>query len=174
MLSMRLRGMVLAAALAGAYFGGTSFADTLEFADGRKLENCYVRDEGTRILVWRQLADVGQPPEAFPRSAVKSYQIERGPEWDRKPDLPDLSVTFIEVDPKNYSLHGRIQVDQFGRPLPAGGLKEPGHTRLHGTQQNHRGRPHQLSPRRGTDAYGPREERRLRPGRPVPLHLPGR
>ena len=120
MLSMRLRGMVLAAALAGAYFGGTSFADTLEFADGRKLENCYVRDEGTRILVWRQLADVGQPPEAFPRSAVKSYQIERGPEWDRKPDLPDLSVTFIEVDPKNYSLHGRIQVDQFGRPLPTG------------------------------------------------------
>jgi hypothetical protein len=63
---------------------------------------------------------VGQPPEAFPRSAVKSYQIERGPEWDRKPDLPDLSVTFIEVDPKNYSLHGRIQVDQFGRPLPTG------------------------------------------------------
>jgi hypothetical protein len=148
MLSMRLRGVAFsAAALAVGCFTGHAFADTLELADGRKLENCYVRDEGTRVLVWRQLADVGRQPEAFPRSAIKKYEIQRGPEWDRKPDLPDLSVTFIELDPKCYSLQGRIEYDKTGRPLPTGApaLKNQGmrdymepHKIIEGVRTNYR------------------------------------
>lgn len=95
-------------------------ADTLELADGTKIENCYVRDEGTRLLVWSSMAEVGAGAREYPRSAIKGYKIERGEEWDRKPELPDLSVTYIEMNPKLAGLHGAVQYDDFGRPRIAG------------------------------------------------------
>ncbi|MCH8274476.1 MAG: hypothetical protein IH851_06785 [Armatimonadetes bacterium] len=96
-------------------------ADTLELTDGTVIENCYVRDDGVRLLLWRSLQDVGGPGEAIPRSRVKSFKIERGDDWDAHPDLPDLSVTFIELNPKLAGLHGLVQYDKWGRPKPGGG-----------------------------------------------------
>ncbi|MGD8452620.1 MAG: CARDB domain-containing protein [Phycisphaerae bacterium] len=98
-------------------------ADTLELNDGQKIENCYVRDEGVRLTVWHNLADVGGPPRIYPRSQVKSWQVDRGEDWDRRPDQPDLTVTFIEITPKLASLHGRIQYDEFGRAWIGGDSK---------------------------------------------------
>lgn len=94
--------------------------DTLELADGRVIKNCYVRDEGVRITVWESLDDVGDPPRIIPKSEVKSWKMERAEPWDRKPPLPDLTLTFIEVQPKLASLHGRIQYDKFGRAWVGG------------------------------------------------------
>ncbi len=95
-------------------------ADTLELTDGTRIENCYLRDEGTRLLVWESMRDVGAGAREYPRSAIKGYKIERGEEWDRKPELPDLSVTYIEMNPKLAGLHGAVQYDAFGRPRIAG------------------------------------------------------
>lgn len=102
---------------------GVGRADTLELADGTVLRDCYVRDEGTQYVVWKSLADVGRPPTPYPFSAVKSVKIERGPDWDRRPALPDLSVTFIEITPKLAGLHGRVQYDELGRPWIGGDSK---------------------------------------------------
>lgn len=103
-----LAGLMLLPALA--------LADRVEFADGRVLTGVYVRDEGIRIGIWRSLEAVARPPEFFPRSAIRSYTIERGPEWDARPRLPDLSVTFIELNPKLAGLHGVVDYDRFSRP----------------------------------------------------------
>jgi hypothetical protein len=97
-----------------------ALADTLELADGTKIDNCYVRDEGTRLLVWSNLSEVGAAAREYPRSAIKSYKIERGDAWDRKPELPDLSVTYIEMTPKLAGLHGVVNYDAFGRPSIGG------------------------------------------------------
>lgn len=97
-------------------------ADRLELADGTVLENCFVRDEGIRVLVWEKMADVGTPRiKVYPRSQVKGYKIERDESWDVHPPLPDLSVTFIEMNPKLAGLHGRVNYDQYGRPSIGGG-----------------------------------------------------
>ncbi|MCX7004592.1 MAG: hypothetical protein NTV22_15145 [bacterium] len=95
-------------------------ADVLIMADGRVISNCYVRDWGTCIDVWPTLAAVGTPPITHPRSAIKSYTVARDAAWDAKPALPDLSVTFIELNPKLPGLHGNIQYDDYGRPTIAG------------------------------------------------------
>lgn len=92
-------------------------ADTLEFADGRILNNCFIRDEGVRILVWENMSEVGGPAKPYPRSQVKSYKIERDASWDEHPNLPDLSVTFIEMNPKLAGLHGSVDYDKWGRPI---------------------------------------------------------
>lgn len=92
-------------------------ADTLKLKDGREKKGVYVRDEGIRIQVWQLLQEVGSPGFlTYPRSTIESYTIERGEEWDKKPNLPDLSVTFIEINPKLAGLHGRVSYDIFGRP----------------------------------------------------------
>jgi hypothetical protein len=99
-----------------------AFADRLELKDGTVVENCFVRDEGTRVLVWESMADVGTSNwKIYPRSQVKGYKIERDESWDAHPNLPDLSVTFIEMNPKLAGLHGRVNYDKFGRPSPGGG-----------------------------------------------------
>ncbi|GMV37027.1 MAG: hypothetical protein AMXMBFR61_15350 [Fimbriimonadales bacterium] len=91
-------------------------ADTLELKDGTILQGCYVRDEGIRYTVWENLEKVGSPPRVIPRSAVKSVKIERPDEWDVKPNLPDLTVTYIEMNPKLAGLHGKVNYDVYGRP----------------------------------------------------------
>ena len=95
-------------------------ADTLEYADGTVQKDCFVRDEGIRYLVWDKMADVGSPPRIVPRSKVKKFKIERGEAWDVHPALPDLTVTFIEMNPKRAGLHGRVHYDSFGRPSLGG------------------------------------------------------
>lgn len=95
-------------------------ADTLELTDGTVLKGCFVRDEGIRLLVWEKMADVGGPSKVYPRSQVKTYKIERDELWDVHPDLPDLSVTFIEMNPKLAGLHGRVNYDEYGRPSIGG------------------------------------------------------
>jgi len=111
------RGILMACLAATMLLtGGEARADRLELADGTVLEACFVRDEGVRYLVWEKIADVGGPPRAIPRSQVKAVKIERDEAWDAQPDLPDLSVTYIEMDPKRAGLHGRVDYDKFGRP----------------------------------------------------------
>jgi len=99
---------------------GTLKADILELTDGTVLKDCYVRDEGVRVTVWTSLAEVGKPPRIYPKSQVKDWTMQRGADWDRQPDLPDLTVTYIEINPKLAGLHGRVQYDEYGRPWIAG------------------------------------------------------
>ena len=95
-------------------------ADTLELMDGTVLQGCFIRDEGVRLLVWENMQQVGGPAKAYPRSMVKQFRVERDDTWDARPNLPDLTVTFIELNPKLAGLHGRVHYDQWGRPKIAG------------------------------------------------------
>ncbi|MFQ3611952.1 MAG: hypothetical protein SNJ72_10725, partial [Fimbriimonadales bacterium] len=98
------------------------YADRLVLIDGTVIDNCYIRDEGIRLRVWKRLEDVGTDRWVdYPRAQVKEFRIERGEEWDARPNLPDLSVIFIEINPKLAGLHGRVQYDSYGRPKIAGG-----------------------------------------------------
>ena len=118
------------------------WGDIVELKDGTVLLNCYVRDEGVRLLVWESLDKVGTPDfRTIPRSQLaprlskrftkvvdgekknlgnQNPLIDRGPEWDAKPQLPDLSVTFIEMNPKLAGLHGRIKYTKYNTPCPGG------------------------------------------------------
>ena len=113
MLAMGLASLPLLA-------GGWASADTLEFTDGTVLNGCFVRDEGIRYLVWEKMADVGGPAKSIPRSKVKQLKIQRDEPWDVHPDLADLSVTFIEMNPKRAGLHGHVNYDSYGRPSLGG------------------------------------------------------
>ena len=90
-------------------------ADTLELTDGTVLNDCIVRDEGVRYLVWAKMADVGGPAKIIPRSRVKQLKVQRNEAWDAHPDLPDLSVTFIELNPKLAGLHANVFYDPTSR-----------------------------------------------------------
>jgi len=116
--------------------------DVLELKNGTILKDCYVRDEGTHFVVWESLDAVGTPDyRTIPRSQAarrltsryttfldgekKTFEnrnpaIVRDAAWDVKPQLPDLSVTFIEMNPKLAGLHGRIPYDNLGRPTIGG------------------------------------------------------
>jgi hypothetical protein len=125
---------VMAAGLAMAALAGTTDADTLLLKDGTTLDNCFVRDEGIRFLVWEKMADVGTPNfRIIPRSQVKrfsdaqEYKLDRAPDWDVHPNLPDLSVTFISMTPRLAGLHGHVDYDNLGRPVLKGaGLPDLG------------------------------------------------
>ncbi len=95
--------------------------DELVLKDGTSIKDCFVRDEGVRILVWRGLEEVGGPAIEYPRSHVQSYRIDRPEEWDHHPSLPDLTITYIEMNPKLAGLHGRVNYDKYGRPTLGGG-----------------------------------------------------
>jgi hypothetical protein len=110
----RLAAGVLAVAVV-LVAGSAAWADRLEFNDGRVIEKCFVRDEGVRYMVWEKMADVGGPAKVYPRSHVKSVKIDRDDAWDVHPALPDLSVTFIELNPKLAGLHANVFYDQFSR-----------------------------------------------------------
>lgn len=96
--------------------GAAAHSDTVEMMDGTVLTNVFVRSEGVRWQIWDNLEQVGKAPRNVPKSAVRRVTIQRGPEWDVKPDLPDLSVTHIEMNPKLAGLHGRVDYDVYGRP----------------------------------------------------------
>ncbi|MBC7328574.1 fibronectin type III domain-containing protein [bacterium] len=98
-----------------------SLADEIVFKDGTVMKNCFLRDEGIEILVWNSLDEVGGPGKTYPRSAIKSFQIIRDEKWDYKPPLTDLTITFIELNPKLAGLHGRVNYDIYGRPIIGGG-----------------------------------------------------
>lgn len=91
-------------------------ADVIMFTDGRVLRDAYIRDEGVRFAVWENLAQVSGAPKYYRRDEVKSFEIQRGAAWDAHPNLPDLSVVFIEVNPKLAGLHGKVNYDSLGRP----------------------------------------------------------
>lgn len=95
--------------------------DELILKDGTSIKDCFVRDEGVRILVWRSLEEVGGPSIEYPRSLVQSYRIDRPEEWDHHPPLPDLTITYIEMNPKLAGLHGRVNYDKYSRPTLGGG-----------------------------------------------------
>jgi len=125
-----LAGTLLAAALLQC---SPALGDVLELKDGTVYEDCYVRDEGVRLVIWESLDKVGTTAcRIVPRSQLaprlskevvealvekgkprgdRNPRIERGEDWDAKPQLPDLSVTFIEVNPKLAGLHGRVQYE---------------------------------------------------------------
>jgi hypothetical protein len=128
-------GTLLAAVLLPC---GPGFGDVLELKDGTVFEDCYVRDEGVRLLIWESLDKVGTTAyRLIPRSQLaprlskevvealvekgkpggnQNPRIERGEDWDVKPQLPDLSITFIEMNPKLAGLHMMIPYDNHGRP----------------------------------------------------------
>jgi hypothetical protein len=125
-----MRKIALLAATAAGFLllSAVSRADTLELKDGTVLNNCYLRDEGIRLLVWRDMSEVGGPALVYPRSQVKTFKIDRDDSWDVKPSKPDLTVTYIELTPKLAGLHGRVDYDQLGRPTlrPGGPIKDIG------------------------------------------------
>jgi hypothetical protein len=112
-----MRFWVIAAA---AFAGVAALGDVVECRDGSRIEKCFVRDEGTRVLIWDRMEQVGGPAREMPRSAVKELKIERDDTWDARPDLPDLSVTFIELTPRLPGLHGVVHYDRLGRPRITG------------------------------------------------------
>ena len=57
-------------------------ADRLELTDGTVLSNCFIRDEGPRVLVWEKMPDVGGPARAIARSQIRDFKIERDQAWD--------------------------------------------------------------------------------------------
>ncbi|MGQ9524177.1 MAG: hypothetical protein ACUVTZ_04975, partial [Armatimonadota bacterium] len=114
------RFLFLLLSIGAAAVAGCCLADTLELSDGTVIRNCFVRDEGVRILVWENMADVGGPAKVYPRSRIRQYEIHRDDAWDEHPNLPDLSVTFIEMNPKLAGLHGRVDYDKYGRPILRG------------------------------------------------------
>jgi hypothetical protein len=103
-----------------------ALADTLWLKDGTVNNNCFVRDEGLHFTVWAQLADVGTPNyRIVPRSEVKVteagwFKVDKGAEYDAHPNLQDLGISHIEINPKLASLHTHIDYDKWGRPLPKG------------------------------------------------------
>ena len=98
--------------------------DTLKMKDGTLIENCFVRDDGMRFIVWESLDNVGSTDyRVIPRSATNQQgypQIDKGPDWDKHPQLPDLTITFIEMNPKLVSFHARVNYDSLGRPTLGG------------------------------------------------------
>lgn len=112
------------AALVAAVAVSAAFAVPVEHADGGDrvvlkdgtvLTGVYVRDEGVRYTVWDSFDEVGGPiARTIPYDDVKEAKLRRGDEWDRQPDLPDLSITCIEQNPKLPGLHGQIHYDQYG------------------------------------------------------------
>jgi len=118
-----MKYLILPALLLVALLGTVRLmADTVEFTDGTKMDNCFVRDEGVRYLIWENWTDVGSTKmKVVPRSQVKSWKKIRDDKWDEHPKLPDLSVTFIEMNPKLAGLHGLINYDDpTGRMIPKG------------------------------------------------------
>ena len=121
-------------ALASLALSSCAWGDVLELKDGTVFRDCFVRDEGIRFLVWTKMADVGTPKfKVIPRSEVKPgpdgrpFILERNDSWDVHPNLPDLSVTFIEINPKLAGLHGHVDYDKWGRPILRGkGLPDLG------------------------------------------------
>ena len=135
---------LLATMLVFAVAAPAAFGDILELKDGTVILDCYVRDEGIRLIVWDSLEKVGTPDYRIIRRSQVAAQrsthylvqiggeekrfgphpnplILRGPEWDEKPELPDLTVTFIEMNPKLAGLHGRVQYfDITNAPTPGG------------------------------------------------------
>jgi len=110
------RNALLACAALGCLLASPVAADTLQLTNGTMIEGCYVRDEGCRIQVWRSLEEVGGPAVIYPRDQVKSVKVERGEDWDVHPQLPDLSVTFIEMSPMLAGLHHNVNYDETGAP----------------------------------------------------------
>ena len=138
-----MKALVLLATALIVAAAAPAAADILELKDGTVMLDCYVRDEAIRLVVWDSLDKVGTPDyRIIPRSQVAeglgtSYRmivngeekrfgrdnplIFRGPDWDVKPELPDLTITYIEMNPKLAGLHGLVQYfDITNAPTPGG------------------------------------------------------
>jgi hypothetical protein len=112
--------------LALAVLACSAYGDTLLLKDGTTLNNCFIRDEGVRLLVWEKMEDVGTPKmRIIPRSQVAHEPIEfkRDESWDVHPQLPDLTIAFIEITPKLAGLHWMINYDDLGTPVIKGAGK---------------------------------------------------
>ena len=119
-----------------------SYCDIVELKDGTVMMDCFVKDEGIRLLVWEGFEKVGTPDfKIIPRSQLapnltKRYTrlvdgktvslpqdnplIDRKPDWDVHPQLPDLSVTYIEMNPKLAGLHGLVPYGNYNTPTIGG------------------------------------------------------
>jgi hypothetical protein len=55
----------------------------------------------------------------IPKSQVveKPIEFKRDASWDVHPDLPDLTIAFIEMNPKLAGLHWQIDYDNLGTPV---------------------------------------------------------
>ena len=123
----RCGGLVAAAVVLAFAWGARG--DTVTLVDGKVIENCFVRDEGIRLLVWEKMEDVGGPARVIPKSQVREqdgFKLGRTDAWDAHPDRADLSVTHIEMNPKRAGLHGVVDYDKYGRPVLGGPAKGKG------------------------------------------------
>jgi hypothetical protein len=129
---MKLWPMIAAgAAVLAASLCSQAVADTVTLKDGTVLKNCFVRDEDMRYIVWEKVSDIGAPNfRIIPRSTVSTIEgvkFERGGEFDVHPKMQDLTISHIEINPKLESLHGHVDYDTWGRPVPKGpGLPDLG------------------------------------------------
>ncbi len=89
--------------------------DIVVLTNGITIEGCYIRDDALWYVLWDDLADVANTPgRQIPRSQVEKITARRGGEWDVQPQLPDLSVTYIEQNPKLPGLHGQVHYEPTG------------------------------------------------------------
>lgn len=139
---MKVIGLVSAICITILIAVSYSYCDILELKDGTVMLNCYVKDEGNHFIVWESLDKVGTPEykivlysQLAPRLSKRYTKVvdgktvqlpdhnplkERGADWDAKPQLPDLSVTFIEMNPKLAGLHGNVQYTKYNTPYVGG------------------------------------------------------
>jgi len=103
--------------------GWVARGDTLTLTDGTVIQNCFVRDEAIRYLVWEKMEDVGTPKmRVIPKSQIKAWTLERDASWDEHATVPDLTITFIEMNPKLVGVHWHVNYDdKYGRPILRGG-----------------------------------------------------
>ena len=102
-------------------FSNMLFSDIVELKNGTVYSNVFALNEGIQLYMWDSIDKVGHNPTIFKGSEVKRFTFKRDEEamkiWDAKPELPDLSVTFIEILPELYGLHAMITYDDLGRPI---------------------------------------------------------
>jgi hypothetical protein len=119
---MRKLVLILVIVFMAAMLSSIASADTLVYKNGTTLNNCFILDDATNFLVWEKLADIGTTNyKVIPRSEVKEpIQQSRDAAWDVHPPLPDLTITFIEMNPKLAGLHWQIQYDDLNTPTIGG------------------------------------------------------
>ena len=121
------QGSVLRVALLAALGAGLARADVIVLRNGEMLEG-KARQWGHKVLFWDRYGE----EHVYPREEVRSVQYQRRPEELVKPNLPDLTVRYIERLPRDPGFHGgAVSYDQPGkRDLPVM-MVDPSKYQLH-------------------------------------------
>ncbi len=67
----------------------SAYADTLELKNGTVIKNCYVKDEGIRLLVWERIDDAGTSKfRVIPRTSLAPRLSEDASFKNKKGETP--------------------------------------------------------------------------------------